>query len=80
MTCKTIKDIGYVCKGLEVPIENGLLKLDASTLIQQGYIEEIQEPWATDKDCVDFYYYVRESKEGHLPINILQRFKKERGK
>ena len=39
MTCKTIKDIGYVCKGLEVPIENGLLKLDASTLIQQGYIE-----------------------------------------
>lgn len=91
MKYRLLKDIGFYNKGKIFNVKEGEeLTLAIYTtekdevnqlakLIEQGYIEEIQEPWATDKDCIEFYKYAKHEPTERL-TTLLQQFKQERGK
>jgi hypothetical protein len=80
---RLLKDIGYYPTGMELDRENEeytltFLDHNIPQLIEQGYIEEVQEPWATDKDMIEFAYYAAASHHQMTYEGDLQQFKKER--
>jgi hypothetical protein len=78
MKYRLLKDIGPLGVGYKISDFDGYIKLNVESLVGRGYIEEIQEPWATDKDCYDLldYWWLN---AGKFP-NIVEQYKKERGK
>ena len=80
MRYRLLKGIGYLYKDMRYNTDDQFIRLDVKPLIEQGYIEEIQEPWATDKDLIEFGNYYRDHYTDDQITGLLQQFKKERGK
>ena len=85
MKYRLLKDIGFLeSGGVYHSKEDGTIVLafggrGIDALIQQGYIEEVQEPWATDKDMIEFRYYPWLDSQNDINV-LLEQFKKERGR
>jgi hypothetical protein len=78
MKYRLLKDIGYIHKDTMVQTETEHITLRIDDLLTFGYIEDISEPWATDKDIAEFVKYHYGS--GRFIDESLEQFKKEKGK